>query len=420
MRVTVPASSEVSNCARTVAVITGARSDYGLMVPLLRAIERDPILALGLWVTGMHFSRQFGSSIEEIATDGFCIAEKIDMLLASDTPEAVAKSLGVGLLGFGQAYARNRPDILVGLGDRFEVLAAVLAALPFNIPVLHICGGETTEGAMDESIRHSITKLSHLHCVATEPYARRVIQMGEEPWRVHVTGEPGLDNIETMDVQPQAEVEKRIDMSLSPPPLLVTFHPVTLEYDQNGFYIKELLAALKEIGQPAVITYPNADAAGGVIIEEIEAYAISNSNVRVVRSLGRSSYCSLMRHAAAMVGNSSSGILEAASFELPVVNIGNRQKGRLAGGNVIHCDCRRGAIVDSIRKATSPSFRSSIRGIRNLYGDGHASERIVSLLKNTALDQKLIMKHFYDIGDSNELAMNGGLNDPAKDWVSKL
>jgi UDP-hydrolysing UDP-N-acetyl-D-glucosamine 2-epimerase len=418
MSVTVPAN--MSNTERTVAVVTGARSDYGLMVPLLRAIESDPILVLRLWVTGMHFSRQFGSSIEEILTDGFCIAEKIDMLLASDTPEGVSKSLGVGLLGFGQAYARNRPDLLVGLGDRFEVLAAVLAALPFNIPVVHLCGGETTEGAMDESIRHAITKLSHLHCVATEPYARRVIQMGEEPWRVHVTGDPGLDNIETMDVQPRSEVEKRIGMSLSPPPLLVTFHPVTLEYEQNGFYIKELLAALDEIGQPAVITYPNADTAGGVIIKEIEAYAVSNSNVRVVRTLGRSSYCSLMRHAAAMVGNSSSGILEAASFELPVVDIGNRQKGRLAGGNVIHCDYRRGAIVDSIRKATSAGFRSTIQGIRSLYGDGHASERIVRLLKTTTLDQKLIMKHFYDLEDSSALTINGGQNNATKDYVSKL
>jgi UDP-hydrolysing UDP-N-acetyl-D-glucosamine 2-epimerase len=350
----------------------------------------------------MHFARQFGSSIDEIASDGFCIAERIDMLLASDTPEAVAKSIGLGVLGFAQAFARNRPDILVGLGDRFELFAAVQAALPFNIPVAHISGGETTEGAIDESIRHAITKLSHLHFVAAEPYARRVVQMGEEPWRVHVTGDPGLDNFATMNFLGKPELQERIGMSLSPKPLLITFHPITLERNSNGKHINELLAALKRAAHPAVFTYPNADAGSGVIIEAIESYVDSNPNARVVRNLGRLAYCSLMKQAIAMVGNSSSGLVEAASFELPVVNIGTRQRGRLSGANVINCECESEAISDAIHLAASEKFRLSVRGIRNLYGDGHASERILEVLRNIPLDQKLIMKRFHDFAGERE------------------
>jgi UDP-hydrolysing UDP-N-acetyl-D-glucosamine 2-epimerase len=386
-----------SDCLRTVAVVTGSRSDYGLLFPLLRAIDADRALELQLWATGAHFARQFGSTIDEILNDGFRIAEKIDMLLASDTPEAVSKSIGLGLCGFAQAYARNRPDILVGLGDRFELFAAVQAALPFNIPVAHISGGEVTEGAIDESIRHAITKLSHLHFVAAEPYARRVIQMGEEPWRVHVSGEPGLDSIATMDFLTKDEVENRIGIPLSPKPLLVTFHPVTLEGGETSRYINELLEALNDSSQPTVFTYPNADPGGTLIIDAIERYVASKSNARVVRNLGRRGYRSLMKYAAAMVGNSSSGIAEAASFELPAVNIGHRQQGRLVGRNVINCDSERMAINKAIQEATAPEFRASIRGMQNLYGDGHASERIVRVLRDIPLDRKLIVKRFHDI-----------------------
>ncbi len=392
-----PGLKSNSDCLRTVAVVTGSRSDYGLLVQVLRAIEADPALNLHLCATGAHFARQFGSTIDEILSDGFRIAEKIDMLLASDTPEAVSKSIGIGVCGFAQAYARNRPDILVGLGDRFELFAAVQAALPFNIPVAHISGGEVTEGAMDESIRHAITKLSHLHFVAAEPYARRVIQMGEEPWRVHVSGEPGLDSIATMDFLAKDELENRIGMPLSPKPLLVTFHPVTLEGEQTSRFVHELLEALNESPQPTVFTYPNADPGGTVIIDAIERYVASKSDARVVRNLGRRAYCSLMKYAAAMVGNSSSGIAEAASFELPAVNIGNRQQGRLVGRNVITCDSERKAISKAIQKATALEFRASLRGMQNLYGDGHASERIVKVLRDIPLDRKLIVKRFHDI-----------------------
>lgn len=381
---------------KRIAVVTVGRSDFGLLLPVLRLIQADPGLDLRLLVTGSHLVPTYGSTIDEIMASGLCIDEKIEMLLGSDSDESISKSMALGVLGFAQSYARHRPDILLGLGDRFELLAAVLAALPSKIPVAHISGGETTEGAIDDSIRHAITKLSHLHFVAAAPYAQRVIQMGEEPWRVHVTGEPGLDDLTSMDYVGKDELERRVGMSLTPDSLIVTFHPVTLESTEAADHIRELLAALTEVSRPIVFTYPNADAGSHEIIEAIEKYVSANSNARAVRNLGRRIYCSLLKQSAAMVGNSSSGIVEAASFELPVVNIGNRQKGRLAAPNVIHCPANRKAIRDAISKATSFDFRTSIRGIQNLYGDGHASERIVRIMKEVSLDQRLIVKRFHD------------------------
>lgn len=381
---------------RSVAVITGARSDYGPLVPLLRAIQCDQNLQLQVWVTGSHLSPIFGSTIDEIENDGFGVDERVDMLLSSDTPVGISKSMGVGVLGFAQAYERNRPDIVVGLGDRYELLTAVQAALPFNIPVAHISGGEVTEGVMDESIRHAVTKLSHLHFVATEPYARRVIRMGEEPWRVHVTGEPGLDNLASMIFLDIEALERRIGMPVDPRMLLVTFHPLTLSGGQTRDQIDELLAALDAVSAPVLFTYPNSDTDGTVIVDAVRRYVASHRNSRLVASLGRLAYCSLMRHVAAMVGNSSSGIIEAASFDLPVVNVGSRQEGRIHGPNVVNCEPVCGVIVEAIRKATMPQFRDLIRGVLNPYGDGHASERIVQVLKTVPLGRELIVKRFHD------------------------
>lgn len=382
---------------RSVTVVTGGRSDYGLLYPLLRRIEAEPTLKLHLWATGAHFAREFGHTVDEILADGFSIAERIDMLMASDTPEAVSKSIGIGVLGFAQAYARCRPDILVGLGDRCELFAAVQAALPFNVPVAHISGGEVTEGVIDESIRHALTKLSHLHFVATEVYARRVIQMGEEPWRVHISGETGLDNIATMDFMAKEELERRIGMPLCPNLLLVTFHPVRRDPARGVCQVESLLAALDEISFPTLFTYPNADAGCAPIIEAIERYVATHPTSRSARNLGRRAYCSLMRYASAVVGNSSSGIVEAASFELAAVNIGDRQRGRLSAENVVDCDDEKRSIVEAILKATSPKFGESLRGMKNPYGDGHACERIVSVLKDIPLGRKLIVKRFHDI-----------------------
>jgi len=381
---------------REIGVVTVARSDYGIYRPVLQKTESANDLRLRLFVAGMHLSPEFGLTVSDIEADGFEIADRVEMLLSSDTPEGIANSIGLGAIGFAHSYASFTPDILVVLGDRFEMLSAVVAALPYTIPVAHIHGGETTEGAFDESIRHAITKMSHLHFVSTERYRQRVIQMGEDPGHVILSGAPGLDNIRTVDLVEPDELEKRVGMSLDPAPLLVTFHPVTLEYEDTSRHIAELLAALDAVGLPVVFTYPNADTQGRVIMQAIEGHVRTRSHTKVVVNLGTRAYFSLMRCARAMVGNSSSGIIEAASFELPVVNIGSRQRGRICGRNVINAECDRGSIVLAVREAISPDFRSDLKGIQNPYGDGHAAERIVETLRTVPLDRGLRLKHFYD------------------------
>ncbi len=382
---------------RKISVVTVARSDYGLYGPILRQIQTEPDLCLGLFVGGMHLAPEFGRTVDTIEADRFSIDAQVEMLLSSDTPEGIAKSMGLGVIGFAQAYARSRPDILVVLGDRFEMHAAALAALPFKIPVAHIHGGEVTQGAMDESLRHSLTKLSHLHFVATEEYAHRVEQLGEEPWRIAVSGAPGLDNLQTVSLLEPSELSARCGMPMIPPPLLVTFHPVTLEYEQAEWQARELLAALDAAGLSVIITMPNADTGGRAILRLIKEYIPNHPHSRLVENLGTQVYFSLMAVAAAMVGNSSSGIIEAPSFALPVVNIGTRQEGRVRAANVIDVGYERTAILEGIRRAITPAFRQALQGIANPYGDGHAAERIVTRLREVSLDQRLIMKRFYDL-----------------------
>lgn len=382
---------------RSIGAVTGARSDYGCLVPVLRRIQADPELELRLFVTGMHLSAEFGMTVQVIEADGLPIAERVDIQLSSDTPEGIARSMGLGVAGFSQVYARQRPDLLLVLGDRFEVLAAVAAAVPFTIPIAHISGGEVTEGAIDDAIRHAITKMSHLHFVAAEPYRQRIIQMGEEPWRVQVTGEPSLDHLATLTFLTQAELEKIVGMPLEPPLLLVTFHPATLEYQETGHQVAELLAALDSAQMPTVFTAPNADTSGRQVRAAIEEFVRAHPRSRLVVNLGTQGYFSLMKIATAMVGNSSSGILEAASFELPVVNVGNRQRGRIHGRNVVHAANERNAILTAIRQVTAPAFRAGLRGLRNPYGEGNAAGRIVEVLQTIPLDEKLVCKHFHDL-----------------------
>lgn len=374
-----------------------ARSDYGYYMPILRRMQAEPDLRLCLVVSGMHLSPQFGLTAQIIEEDGFKIAERVEMLVSADTPSGIAKSIGLGVIGFGQAYARLQPDLLLLLGDRFEMLAAAVAALPFAIPLAHIAGGESTEGLIDEAIRHSLTKMSHLHFVSTQYYGMRVIQMGEEPHRVTVCGSPSLDNLREMEWLSPDEIERRVGLPLQPAPLLVTFHPVTLEHKDTVQHVAELLAALEKVDMPVVFTYPNADTQGHLIIEAFEAYAKSHGSARVAVNLGTSAYFSLVRHAAAMVGNSSSGIIEAASLGLPVVNIGNRQRGRVHDRNVLDVPCQRVAIADAIHRATDSEFRRGLIGLQNPYGDGHAAEKIVQVLRETPLDQTLVLKRFHDM-----------------------
>ena len=378
--------------------MTGARSDYGLLVPVLKSISSDPDLRLKLFVTGMHLSPDFGLTVRDVERD-FEITERVEMLVASDTPEAISKSVGLGVIGFAQVYARHRPDILLVLGDRFETLAAVTAALPFTIPVAHIAGGEATEGAIDDAIRHAITKMSHIHFVALEEYRRRVVQMGEQPWRVTVSGEPGLDNISAKLALSREELEEIVGMSMVPSPLLVTFHPATLEVGQTETQITQLLAALHAIAMPIVFTAPNADAEGRIIATRMRQFVREHRNSRYVTNLGTLAYLSMMRCSAAMVGNSSSGIVEAASFELPVVNLGSRQQGRVSGKNVIQSDIATESIVRAIELAVSPGFRDRLRGLVNPYGDGNAAVRIVDVLKTVPLDRSLLLKTFHSVGE---------------------
>lgn len=381
---------------RTVGVVTVGRSDYGIYVPLLEKIRADPDLQLHLTVAGMHLSPEFGLTVEAIEADGFEISERVEMLLSSDTPEGIAKSMGLGTIGFAQAYARFRPDILLVAGDRFEMHAAVVAALPFKIPVAHIHGGESTEGAIDEAIRHSITKMSHLHFVATEVYARRVIQMGEEPWRVVVSGAPSLDNLHRMQLLSREELEEQYGIDSRAPFLLVTYHPVTLEYEQTDTQVREVLWALKEVDTTLIFTYPNADTRGRLIIQRIKEFAVKHPHAQLITNLGTQGYFSMMKYATAMVGNSSSGIIEAASFELPVVNIGNRQQGRVHAENVIDTDNTRAEILAAIEKATSREFRDTLVGMVKLYGDGRAAEKIVHKLKHVELNDKLLIKRLHE------------------------
>ncbi len=389
---------------RRICVVTVARSDYGILRPLLRCIEEASDLDLLLVAGGMHLAPEFGDTITEIRADGFEIAQTAEFLLPSDRPGDIARSMGRGTIRFAEAYEQLRPDLLVVLGDRFEMQAAALAAVPFLIPIAHIAGGALSGGAIDDAFRHAITKLSSLHFVETETYRRRVVQMGEEPWRVHLTGALGLDNLNAVDRLSLKELNRRFDLQLEKgdPPLLVTFHPVTREYSETRRHMEDLLAALDAWGHPIVFTYPNADTNGRVIIDMIEAFLHERPRARCVPHFGTQGYFSLMAQAAAMVGNSSSGIVEAASFKLPVVDIGTRQQGRLAPENVIHTGAGRDEILDGIRRATAPTFRDGLQALVNPYGDGRAAGRMVDVLRAVELGTpRLIQKAFHDLESAN-------------------
>lgn len=371
---------------KTVAAVTVGRADYGILRPVLRAIGDSPALQLQLIVAG-------GGQPER---DGFAIAARVDATPPGDTPQAIAEAVGRATVGFAEVYAELKPDVLLLAGDRFETLAAASAAVPFTIPIAHLHGGELTRGATDEQIRHAITKLSHLHFVCTKRHAARVVQMGEEPWRVTVAGAASLDNLRSLELLPRVALEKILGVSLEPAPLLVTYHPATLEYERTAEHVDELVAALDAFGEPIVITAPNVDTSNAVIRDRLNRFAASRSNVVAVENLGTQAYFSMMATAAVMVGNSSSGIIEAATFRLPVVNIGRRQDGRDRSANIIDVDAERTSIIRGIRRALDPAFRVGLEQLRNAYGDGHAAERIVGVLSRVAFDSRLMTKRFYE------------------------
>lgn len=385
---------------RKIAVVTVGRSDYGLLRPVLREITATEGLALRLIVAGAHLERSQGLTVREILADGWKPAARVKVP-AADTPEGISRAMGAACAGFAAAFVRLKPDLILVLGDRYEMHAAALAALPFTIPVAHLHGGELTHGAFDDSLRHSITKLSHLHLVANRSYARRVSQLGEEPRRIFVTGSPAVDNIRSTPRLSRPQLEADLGLDLARPTLLVTFHPTTLEWRDAGRQTRELLAALAASGLQSVVTMPNADTGNAGIRRLLRSFAKVRRDVRLVESLGSRRYLSLMAHAAAMLGNSSSGLVEAPSFRLPAVNVGTRQGGRLRAKNVIDCGYGRAEVLRALRKAVSPRFRASLKDMTSPYGDGRAAPRIARVLLKTPL-QGLTDKRFADI--------NGGLH----------
>jgi len=383
---------------RSIAVVTVARSDFGLYEPVLEKIKADRALELRLMASGAHFEEKFGPTIREIESKGYEYERGLEMPAASDVPADIAKSLGAGVAAFARAFAARRPDILMVLGDRLEMLCAPVAALPFNIPFAHLYGGKVSEGAVDELVRHALTKMSHLHFVASERHAQRVRQMGEEPWRVLNYGSPSLDRIHSRPRASRAEACARTGLEPSRPFVLVTFHPVTLEPEKRGAQIESLLRALSGYEQQIVLTYPNADAGHTEIISAFHRFADAHrARVHVLKNAGADLWFDLMSCAAAMIGNSSSGIAEAPSFELPVVNIGTRQAGFERAANVIDTGYDADEIIAAIRRATSAEFRAGLKGLKNPYGDGHASEHIVETLRTIALDDRLLRKKFIDL-----------------------
>lgn len=381
---------------RRIAIVTVGRSDFGLYLPLLHELRKARDFELSIIAGGMHLAPEFGSTAEEIERAGFTVDESVEMLVSSDTPVAISKSMGLGTIGFAEAFRRTDPDLVVVLGDRFEMHAAAVAAQPFLVPVAHIAGGAVTLGAIDDSFRHSMTKLAHLHFTETELHTARLVRMGEEPWRVTTVGALALDNVRTLQLLSREALSAQLSLDLDDPPLLVTFHPVTREFERTEEHIAAVLEAVDRSGRQAVFTYPNADTSGRVIIREIEQFARTRPRVRVERNLGTVAYLSLMSHAAAMVGNSSSGIVEAASFELPVVDVGIRQAGRLAPQNVVRAAARSDEIAAAIDRATSAEFRTGLRGMRNPYGDGHAAARIVEAIAKIGDRQRLVRKMFHE------------------------
>lgn len=384
--------------SRKICVVTGTRAEFGLLRWLMQEIQHEPELQLQVLATGMHLSPEFGLTYREIEQAGFVINAKVEMLLSADTATAVTKSMGLGLISYADAYERLAPDLIVVLGDRFEIFAATAAALIAGIPVAHLHGGETTEGAFDEAIRHSITKMSHLHFVAAEEYRRRVIQLGEQPERVFLVGGLGIDAIKRIKLIDRVALEESLGFKFGPRNLLITFHPVTLEGQiSSGQQMAELLAALGELDDTHLLfTMPNADTGARELAAMVNQFAATRQNVRVYTSLGQLRYLSCMKYVDAVFGNSSSGLAEAPSMGIATINIGDRQKGRLSASSVINCEPTQQSISEALSTVFDPSFRSTLTSTKNPYGSGGASEKIAKIIKNHDL-KNLLKKSFFNL-----------------------
>jgi UDP-hydrolysing UDP-N-acetyl-D-glucosamine 2-epimerase len=379
---------------RRICIVTSSRADYGLLYWVLNDLRAADGIELQLIVTGMHLAPEFGLTVREIEKDGFAISRRIEMLLSSDTPGGVAKSIGLGVIGMSAALEQLAPDVVLVLGDRFEILAAAQACLVHKIPLAHIAGGDTSEGAFDESVRHAVTKLAQVHFVTNELSARRVRQLGEDPQHIHLVGSPGLDHLRRLTLLSRPQLEESLGAPLGTRNLLVTFHPVTLDGDLGRDQFTELLAALENLDPEVTLwfTRPNADTGGRALTATLDAWVTNwPGRAHVYTSLGQLRYLSLMSQVDAVVGNSSSGLYEAPSFGVATVNVGDRQAGRLAAPSVLHCPPERGAIREMILRALSQEFS----GVLNPYGDGYSAQRIVAVLRSLPLTGKLLRKHFH-------------------------
>jgi GDP/UDP-N,N'-diacetylbacillosamine 2-epimerase (hydrolysing) len=376
---------------RKIAVITGTRADYGIFYHVLKEIEKQDTLDLKLIACGMHLCPEFGMTINEIEKDGFEIADKFETILASDTGAAMAKSIGLSIISMAESFERIKPDLVLILGDRGEMLGAATAAIHMNIPVAHIHGGEVT-GTVDESVRHAITKLSHIHFPANEDSKQRILKLGEKEENIFVVGAPGLDYIKKTKYLSRREMLERFNLE-DDEIFLMTQHPVTTERDMVEWQIRETLDAVVELGRQTIVSYPNSDNGGREIIRVIEEYRAKYPFLKVFRNLSQVEYLSFLEIAEVMIGNSSSGIIEAPSFKLPVVNIGSRQDGRLRACNIIDIPYGKENIITGINKALEDvSFKKKLENCTNPYGDGNASGKIAQILSEIKIDRELIQK----------------------------
>ena len=385
--------------AQRVCIVTGTRAEYGLLKWVMQELKEDPEVDLQIVATGTHLAPSFGETRSEIEGDGFRVDETVEMLLDSDTSVGTAKSVGLGTIGMAEALQRLAPDVVLLLGDRFEVLAAAQAALVAKVPVAHVHGGETTEGAVDESIRHAVTKMASVHFVAAAPFRRRVVQLGEHPSRVFNVGAPGLDALRRVDLMDRPTLEASLGAELRPPTFLITYHPATLQDTPPEESVQELLRALSRFPEAQLLfTKSNADSGGRAINRRIEQYAErEGERARVYESLGQRRYLSALRYVDLVVGNSSSGLIEAPAVPVPTVNVGTRQQGRPRAGSVLDCPERAPAIAAAIRTALSEEFQGRLPDVTSPYGDGNAAPRICRHLKTLEISGPA--KTFYDLPD---------------------
>lgn len=383
---------------KKICVVTGTRAEYGLLSPLIQRIAADDTLKLQLVATGMHLSPEFGMTVDLIEKDGFQLADKVEILLSSDSAIGISKSMGLANISFAETFERLQPDMVVLLGDRYEIFVAASVATIAKIPVAHLHGGETTEGAYDEAFRHSISKMSWLHFTSTEEYRQRVIQLGESPERVFNVGAIGIENIKEMPLMTKDELEDSLNFKLNEPLSLVTYHPVTLEEQSSEQQFKELLNALEEVEGTIIFTKANSDSDGRIINQLIDEFVNTHSERSIAyTSMGQLRYLSAMNITDIVIGNSSSGIIEAPSFNIPTINIGDRQKGRIQAGTILNCEPSKEKILNAITLALSPEFGNKIKDMSNPYGEGQVSQNILNVIKEALNHDISLKKKFHDL-----------------------